>query len=915
MPSHTIVPFPAELLAAKKQIREQAQSYGLDFFPVIFEMCDWEQMNQLAAYGGFPTRYPHWKWGMEYEKLRKQHHYGLGRIYEMVINNDPCYAYLQESNQFVDQKLVIAHVYGHADFFKHNLWFSQTNRKMMDEMANHATRVRRYLEVHGQDTVENWLDVCLSVEDLIDPHSMFLNRGPSDDAVAQPKREEQLVTKFKSKEYLDRWINPKAKLDAEAKKNREDAAKMRHATPSRPTRDVLQYLLEHARLDDWQADMLSMIREEAYYYAPQGMTKVMNEGWACLRADSQVFTDAGVVTMRELVESERPDTEVYDGQAPRRVYDRNIIRNHDVVDIATRRGLKLGGSTNHRVMLADGTWRRLDELVPGDRVRISGGGGLWNSDQVRLDWSPVEARVGLSDVARAAGVSLWTVLRHRAGRKVLRAGEIETALMEYETPVNQALPMSYIKRRACRIPDVVDERLASFLGYLVGDGHISKVKRNVALTTADAEQIATFADLTGSLFNLKVKIKRDGGRWRVLAHSQTLIDFLTEGMGLTHGPSARVKRVPDCILRSPGPVVAAFLRSYFDCDGYAGKQGVILSTSSDALAETVQLLLLNFGILSTRRPHRDGCWHVHVAGRSCEVFEREIGFGLHRKQQKLRDYLTGHTWFKEESWTDEVISIQHDRADVYDISVEETHRYAAGGFINHNSFWHSTLMTKHFVEAKEVIDYADHHSGTVHMPPGGFNPYKIGIEMFRDIEDRWNKGKFGKDYDESDSLGERKKWDKGLGLGREKIFEVRRIYNDVQFIDEFMTPEFIEKHKFYQYGRDPHTGQLRIVSRDPVRIKQTLLYQLTNMGRPFIFVCDGNYANRGELYLAQKHNGQDIEIKYATETLKNVYRIWQRPVHLQARIDDEMILFSYDGTQPRQQTIHGDLPKPAHMVG
>jgi len=487
--------------------------------------------------------------------------------------------------------------------------------------------------------------------------------------------------------------------------------------------------------------------------------------------------------------------------------------------------------------------------------------------------------------------------------------------MEYETPVNQALPMSYIKRRACRIPDVVDERLASFLGYLVGDGHISKVKRNVALTTADAEQIATFADLTGSLFNLKVKIKRDGGRWRVLAHSQTLIDFLTEGMGLTHGPSARVKRVPDCILRSPGPVVAAFLRSYFDCDGYAGKQGVILSTSSDALAETVQLLLLNFGILSTRRPHRDGCWHVHVAGRSCEVFEREIGFGLHRKQQKLRDYLTGHTWFKEESWTDEVISIQHDRADVYDISVEETHRYAAGGFINHNSFWHSTLMTKHFVEAKEVIDYADHHSGTVHMPPGGFNPYKIGIEMFRDIEDRWNKGKFGKDYDESDSLGERKKWDKGLGLGREKIFEVRRIYNDVQFIDEFMTPEFIEKHKFYQYGRDPHTGQLRIVSRDPVRIKQTLLYQLTNMGRPFIFVCDGNYANRGELYLAQKHNGQDIEIKYATETLKNVYRIWQRPVHLQARIDDEMILFSYDGTQPRQQTIHDDLPKPAHMVG
>ena len=87
MASHTLSPFPEELLAAKKQIRERARSYGLDFFPVIFEMCDYEQMNQIAAYGGFPQRYPHWRFGMEYERLRKQHHYGLGRIYEMVINN------------------------------------------------------------------------------------------------------------------------------------------------------------------------------------------------------------------------------------------------------------------------------------------------------------------------------------------------------------------------------------------------------------------------------------------------------------------------------------------------------------------------------------------------------------------------------------------------------------------------------------------------------------------------------------------------------------------------------------------------------------------------------------------------------------------------------------------------------------
>jgi stage V sporulation protein R len=91
---------------------------------------------------------------------------------------------------------------------------------------------------------------------------------------------------------------------------------------------------------------------------------------------------------------------------------------------------------------------------------------------------------------------------------------------------------------------------------------------------------------------------------------------------------------------------------------------------------------------------------------------------------------------------------------------------------------------------------------------------------------------------------------------------------------------------------------LRIVSRDPQRIKQTMLYHLTNMGQPFIYVVDGNYCNRGELYLAHKHNGLDIEIKFAVETLKNLYKIWQRPVHPAGEIDDDMILFSFAAISP-----------------
>jgi hypothetical protein len=85
--------------------------------------------EQVAAYGGFPTRYPHWRFGMEYEQLDKSYSYGLSKIYELVINNDPCYAYLMRSNCIVEQKLVMAHVYGHCDFFKNNLWFAKTTAR------------------------------------------------------------------------------------------------------------------------------------------------------------------------------------------------------------------------------------------------------------------------------------------------------------------------------------------------------------------------------------------------------------------------------------------------------------------------------------------------------------------------------------------------------------------------------------------------------------------------------------------------------------------------------------------------------------------------------------------------------------------------------------------------------------------
>src|SRR5512146_388414 len=197
---------PAHLHDIRVRVERYAREYGLDSFDTIFEVLGFDETNVVAASGGFPHRYPHWRLGMDYERLSTGYEYGLSKIYEMVINNDPSYAYLLESNQDVDQKLVMAHVFGHVDFFKNNFMFRHTNRKMMDQMANHATRVRRYQDKLGVEMVEDFIDRCLSLENLVDYQSPYVKRRPDPRPEGEP--EERAVAKgFKTdREYMRQYI-------------------------------------------------------------------------------------------------------------------------------------------------------------------------------------------------------------------------------------------------------------------------------------------------------------------------------------------------------------------------------------------------------------------------------------------------------------------------------------------------------------------------------------------------------------------------------------------------------------------------------------------------------------------------------------------------------------------------------------
>ena len=495
-----------ELEKARLKILKIAQGYGLDCFDTVFELITYDQINQFAAYGGFPVRYPHWRFGMEYEQLSKSYEYGLSKIYEMVINTDPCYAYLMEGNRMVDQKLVMAHVYGHCDFFKNNQWFAPTNRKMMDSMANHATRIRRYIDRYGVEQVEEFIDRVLSLENLIDRFSPYVQKSTEKDKRNAEVRSAELSLLKVNRDYMDDYINPPDFVAYQREKQIKEAQRQ-SKYPSEPQRDVLAFLMQNAPLKNWQQDIISIIRDEAYYFAPQGMTKIMNEGWA--------------------------------------------------------------------------------------------------------------------------------------------------------------------------------------------------------------------------------------------------------------------------------------------------------------------------------------------------------------------------------------------------------------------SYWHAKMMTQDIMNDSEVIDFADAHSGTMAMSPTGFNPYKVGIELFRDIEDRWNKGRHGKEWNECDDIVAKNNWDLKHGKGREKIFQVRRNYNDVTFIDEFLTEDFCVRNKMFVYKFNKRTNRYEVDTRNFPQIKQQLLFQLTNFGQPIIQVEDANFENRGELLLNHLYEGIEMQPDYMRETMKNLQSIWSRPINLTTVVDEAPKLIRFDGVDFKEFSLQGaEAAKP-----
>lgn len=288
-----------ELEESANELSELANDLGLSPNSVNYWLVNHDEINQLAAYDGFQSRYPHWRWGMKYSKRKKQDTYFGGKIFELVNHDNPSNAFLQKSNTIQDQKSVIAHVEAHADFFSNNNFFPD-NPDAASMLERHARIIESYYEDPSieYEQVESWIDAILCVEDTIDELTNVQTGMEQSTDESSPTVDDKV-------ESLDVSESVRRQVFGNLEEEEEDR-------DTKVQKDVLNYLLQYGKqydekskrateYEDWQETIIEILRREAYYFSAQKMTKIMNEGWAAFW-ESIMMTNEGYASSSEIID-------------------------------------------------------------------------------------------------------------------------------------------------------------------------------------------------------------------------------------------------------------------------------------------------------------------------------------------------------------------------------------------------------------------------------------------------------------------------------------------------------------------------------------------------------------------------------------------------------------------------------------
>jgi spore cortex formation protein SpoVR/YcgB (stage V sporulation) len=267
--------FPLLKRFDKEISRIAHDEFGLDTYANQIEVISSEQMIDAYSSVGLPINYHHWSFGKQFVATEQTYRRGqMGLAYEIVINSDPCIAYLMEENTLPMQALVIAHAcYGHNSFFKGNYLFRAWTSA--DAIIDYLVFARAYIaeceERYGYEEVESLLDSCHALMN----YGVDRYKRPSPLSMAEEKKRQRERESYLQSQVNDLWRT--LPVGAEA----EDKALAERRFPDEPQENLLYFIEKNAPLlEPWQREIVRIVRRIGQYFYPQRQTQVMNEGWA-----------------------------------------------------------------------------------------------------------------------------------------------------------------------------------------------------------------------------------------------------------------------------------------------------------------------------------------------------------------------------------------------------------------------------------------------------------------------------------------------------------------------------------------------------------------------------------------------------------------------------------------------------------
>ncbi|MDO8504346.1 MAG: SpoVR family protein [Candidatus Liptonbacteria bacterium] len=263
-------------------------------------------------------------------------------------------------------------------------------------------------------------------------------------------------------------------------------------------------------------------------------------------------------------------------------------------------------------------------------------------------------------------------------------------------------------------------------------------------------------------------------------------------------------------------------------------------------------------------------------------------------------YIKNHITGKSRDWVKDILSVVRNQARA--LAPNGRTKMLDEGWA---TYWHVQITRQLFEEGlltpEEHGVFNHYHSGVLRKSKLGFNWYNTGLNFYKHVKECYDKGQFGREYEECEDPYKRSRYDTHAMKGTEKIFQIRSGYSDRMAVDSLFSDDFIREQELYVYAEKTNekTGEsiTVVVEDNPAKIRELLKSLFTNYGTPLIRVEDGNYHNQGELYLRHQYSGFELDSAYRNATLEKIYHLWGRKVNIESIHEGAFKIFSYNGKE------------------